>query len=76
MCRKGRPLSIFYNNDPLLTENFNKTVMDVFNGYENLNYLLIRTKPYNPSGRFQSEEESDALKEPLTKLLGGMLYSL
>lgn len=63
------PLSIFYNNDPLLTENFNKTVMDVFNGYENLNYLLIRTKPYNPSGRFQSEEESDALKEPLTKLL-------
>lgn len=63
------PLSIFYNEDPLLTENFNRTVMDVFNGYENINYLLLRTKPYNPKGRFQSEEESDALKQPLVDLL-------
>lgn len=63
------PLSIFYNNDPLLTENFNKSVMDVFNGYKNKNYLLLRTKPYNPAGRLQTEEESDALKKPLVKLL-------
>ena len=51
------PLSIFYNNDPSLTENFNKSVMDVFNHYSNINYLLLRTKPYNPIGRHQSEEE-------------------
>ncbi len=63
------PLSIFYNNDPLLTENFNKSVMDVFNGYENRNYLLLRTKPYNPAGRLQTEKESDALKKPLVELL-------
>ena len=63
------PLSIFYNNDPSLTENFNKSVMDVFNSYNNLNYLLLRTKPYNPIGRHQSEEESDALKEPMVKML-------
>lgn len=63
------PLSIFYNDDPLLTENFNKTVMDVFNGYENLNYMLVRTKPYNPKGRFQTEDESNALKQPLIDLL-------
>lgn len=63
------PLSIFYNNNPSLTENFNKSVMDVFNSYNNINYLLLRTKPYNPSGRFQTEEESDALKQPMIDLL-------
>ena len=63
------PLSIFYNNDPSLTENFNKSVMDVFNYYSNINYLLLRTKPYNPIGRHQSEKESDALKQPMIDLL-------
>ena len=62
------PLSIFYNNDPLLTENFNNSVMDVFNGYENINYLLQRVKPYNPIGRMQTEEESNLLKMPLVAL--------
>jgi hypothetical protein len=64
------PLSIFYNNDKeVLGENFNKTVLDVFNSYNNLNYLLIRTKPYNPIGRHQTEEESDELKAPMVSLL-------
>lgn len=63
------PLSIFYNNDRTLTENFNKSVMDVFNHYNNMNYLLLRTKPYNPIGRHQSEIESDALKQPMIELL-------
>lgn len=43
--------------------------MDVFNYYDNINYLLLRTKPYNPMGRHQSEEESNALKEPMVNLL-------
>ena len=63
------PLSIIYNNDVRLTENFNKTVMDVFSSYKNINYLLLRVKPYNPSGRHQTEKESDALDEPIKKLL-------
>lgn len=63
------PLSIFYNSDPVLGESFNQTVMNVFGSYNNSNYLLLRTKPYNPTGRHQSEEESDALKEPMVKLL-------
>lgn len=63
------PLSIFYNSDDVLGEDFNKTVMNVFRSYENVNFLLTRTKPYNPSGRHQNEEESDALKEPLIQLL-------
>ena len=63
------PLSIFYNTGEFLTENFNKSVMDVFNSYNNLNFLLLRTKPYNPIGRHQSEEESDALKQQMVQLL-------
>ena len=63
------PLSIFYNKDPRLTENFNRTVMDVFNSYENKNYLVLRTKPYNTLGRHQTKEESDALGEPIKNLL-------
>lgn len=62
------PLSILYNNDKRLTENFNKSVMDVFNSYDNINFLINRVKPYNPSGRNQTEEESDALKEPIINL--------
>ena len=63
------PLSIFYNNDEVLGEDFNKTVLNVFNSYNNLNYLLTRTKPYNPAGRHQTEEESDQLKAPMISLL-------
>ncbi len=66
------PLSIFYNHDPRLTENFNNAVMDFFNSYQNLNYLLLRTKPYNPVGRMQTEEESNNLKQPMIDLLVSM----
>ena len=65
------PLSIFYNNDEVLGEDFNKTVMNVFNSYNNLNYLLLRVKPYNPVGRHQTEEESNELKQPMIDLLHG-----
>lgn len=63
------PLSILYNQDEVLGEDFNRTVMNVFRSYTNLNYLLLRDKPYNPAGRFQTEEESDALSKPLINLL-------
>lgn len=58
-----------YNNDSRLTENFNEAVMDVFRSYNNLNYLLLRVKPYNHAGRHQSEKESDALGDKLKTLL-------
>lgn len=63
------PLSIFYNEDSRLNETFNQSVMDVFNSYRNINFLLRRTKPYNPAGRRQTEEESDNLGKPIIELL-------
>ena len=62
-------LSIFYNKTPILGEHFNYVVYDVFNSYNNMNYLIHRTKPYNPSGRMQTEEESNALAQPMVDLL-------
>ena len=64
------PLSIFYNkNTHIYGTSFNKFVMDVFNHYNNYNFFIHRVKPYNPKGRFQSEEESNALKKPMMDFL-------
>ena len=64
------PLSIHYNSDTRLTDNFNLTVMDVFNSYTNICYFLNRVKPYNPNGRNQTAEESDAMSKEIFAMLG------
>ena len=55
------PLGIFYNTNPVLGEHYENLVLDVFNTYENMNYTLVRDKPYNPIGRNQTEAESDEI---------------
>ena len=62
-------LSAFYNTNPVLGESFNDVVANVFHSYNNINYLLTRVKPYHAKGRLQTEEESDALAEPMRQLL-------
>lgn len=63
------PLSAFYNKSEVLGDNFNNVVINCFNSFNNISYLVIRNKPYNPKGRLQTEEESDAMKQPLIDLL-------
>ena len=63
------PLGIIYNNNPALDDNFERTVINVFNTYENMNYYINRVKPYNPKGRNQTEAESDALVSKIKNLL-------
>lgn len=62
-------LSVVYNRDPVLGENFNNVVRDVMNSYNCRNYYLDRVKPYNPVGRHQTEEESDAVADQIYNLL-------
>ena len=62
-------LSVVYNNNPTLGETFNKTVLEVFNSYNNLNYVLLRTKPYNPIGRNQTEAESNDISRNIERML-------
>lgn len=63
------PLSIIYNNSAVLGDAFNEVVLNVFDTYENINFFIIRDKPYNPKGRNQTEEESDALSKTIMKTL-------
>lgn len=62
-------LSVVYNTDPVLGENFNNVVRDVMNSYDCRNYYLNRVKPYNPIGRHQTESESDEVGNVIYNLL-------
>lgn len=63
------PLSIIYKSQPELGENFDKTIMDMYNSFENISYYLKRVKAYNPAGRSQTEAESDALAGKIMNML-------
>jgi len=62
-------LSSIYNSSPILGDIFNQTILNVFNSYENFNYVLNRVKPYNPIGRNQTEEESAIITEQIVSML-------
>jgi len=62
-------LCAFYNTSELLGENFNQMVANVYNSFNNQTYFVERIKPYNPSGRLQTEEESNSMKQPLLNVL-------
>lgn len=68
-------LSVFYNDrekHPELGDNFEGMCLDVFHSFDNYNVFINRVKPYNPKGRFQTEEESDALVNPMKEMLNKM----
>ncbi len=63
-------LSCFYGkNDPVLGEEFNTFVKKVSDSFRSLNAFIERVKPYNPAGRFQTEEQSDEISGKLQDLL-------
>ena len=62
-------LSILYNNDEDLGGTFDAVVRQVAKKYNSKNYYLKRVKDYNPSGRFQTEDESDEIAIELKHLL-------
>lgn len=62
-------LCAVYNSDEVLGKDFNKTVLNVFNSYNNRNYLLTRHHSYENEGRFQNEDEAkEVRKEIIDKL--------
>lgn len=54
-------LSSFYADDEVLGKEFDTLVTNVSNSYDSMNVFINRVSPYNPSGRFQTEAESDML---------------
>ena len=63
------PLSIIYNNTQYLRENFDKTVLDAFNHFNNINYFLDNNYLYENRGRYQSEELARESHQRIKKLL-------
>lgn len=68
-------LCIVYNSDETLGEDFNRTVLNVFNSYDNRNYLLTRNHTYEDEGRFQNEEEALAVRKQIIDALDEMNIS-
>lgn len=62
-------LSSFYANDDVLGEEFDALNSKVFNSYNNINVFVDRVKPYNPAGRFQTEQESDEVSTKMIEFL-------
>ncbi|MCM1045266.1 MAG: ATP-binding protein [Candidatus Gastranaerophilales bacterium] len=58
-------LCAVYNKDDTLGEDFNKTVLNIFNSYDNRNYLLARHHAYENEGRFQNEAEAQKVREEI-----------
>lgn len=54
-------LSLMYNSQDFISNELKALVQKVYNSMDNMNYLINRVKPYNSSGRFQDEVESDVL---------------
>lgn len=68
-------LSIIYNNNKYLDEAFSQVVMDVYNSYNNKNYLLVRHHDYELSGRLHNEDEANKVREQLISELNKLNIS-
>ena len=55
--------------DPGVAEAFDGLVWSLFETFRNLNVLLLRTKPYNPIGRNQTEQEARNLDDKIREEL-------
>jgi nicotinamide riboside kinase len=62
------PLTIIYTKDEKIKEPLTALAMTVYNSYDNINFFINRVKPYNPKGRNQTAEESDALSAEIKNL--------
>lgn len=62
------PLTIVYTQDEKIRDPLTKLVMAVYDSYDNINFFINRTKPYNPKGRNQTVEESDELSLAIKSL--------
>jgi len=48
---------------------FNEMILHSFNQFDNMNYFLLRKKPYNPKGRVQTEEKARQLDSEIAVML-------
>lgn len=69
VCDSPLLLNIIYNEDEVLGEDFNQTVLNVFNSYYNKNYLLVRNHTYEHEGRLHNEKEARVVRKKIMNKL-------
>jgi hypothetical protein len=75
-------VSAVITDSPLLLSNIytppeeptslHQLVMDKFNSFDNVNFLINRVKPYNPKGRNQNEDEAGSIDDTVYAYLKTM----
>lgn len=66
------PLTIIYTKDEKIKKPLTELVMTIYDSYDNINFFINRTKPYNPKGRNQTVEESDAISIEIKDLYNSL----
>ena len=72
VCDSPLLLNIIYNDSDILGEDFNKTVLNVYNSYRNVNYVLMRNHVYESDGRRHNEEEATILRNQIMDKLDSL----
>lgn len=62
-------LSDYYNHNDRWGKEFSALAQKLFKDYDNLNFFIERSKPYNPAGRFQNEKESNDVGKSMERYL-------
>lgn len=62
------PLTLIYNHNPVLTDNFESVIMAIFDTYDNLNYFIRRVTPYRRKGRVHSAKQSNEIADQIEVL--------
>lgn len=65
VCDSPLLLNIIYNDDKVLGEDFNQTVLNVYNSYHNKNYLLVRNHTFENECRIHNEDEARAVRKKI-----------
>lgn len=59
-------LSLVYGS---VIDSFAQTIIETYNDFNNLNYVLQRSKKYNTRGRNETEEEARVIDKRVTEML-------
>lgn len=63
------PTAALYGKNEYFSKDMERVIMDCFNMYDNLNYMLIRNHSFKGDGRIHNEEESKLIRSELKDLL-------
>lgn len=62
-------LGLVYMPPDFPMPSLRQTIREDYNRYQNLNFFLVRNKPFNPSGRNQTEDEAKGLDTDIKEML-------